>query len=411
MANEVGSAPSMETGGITLTALNPHVRADLDRFVAVIRSTPVRGLYEPFREVWCPPLDDTLRATLSPANPIYEHTEVRLFVASRGVIDVGRVVAIWNPLSTLTASDSLGLFGFFEAADVEVARTLLLEGVWPWLRQRGAAGMVGPISPTTNDEVGILVDGFHQHILLLTFSPPQYSEYFDALGFGKGKDVLGFTAPFRPETFRPVVGRRNNAVEIGKLGDALARRAGVTLEMIDKRKAGKFASEFCSIYNRAWRDHWGFEPYTSAEMLYAAKDLLQLIPKELIIAARNKEGEVIGGVICTPDLNDLFREFDGKLGIREMIKTAATLLAPPGFPFVKRSKTIRYIALGVLPQYESRGASAALMMKIASYGLSHGYEHLNMSWVLEDNEQMLSVPKKLDLKPDQRWRIYSWRPT
>mgnify|MGYP000312524986 CR=1 FL=1 len=411
MSSEVKVAPGSAGSGLTVTALRANVRADLDRFVAVTRSAPIRTLYEPYREIWCPPLDDTLRATLAPENPIYEHTDWSLFVASRGTVDVGRVAAFWNPLSTLVANDKLGFFGFFEAADVEVARMLLFEGVWPWLKRHGASGMVGNISPTTNDEVGVLIEGFHQHILLLAFNPPEYPRFFAELGFGKEHDILGFTAPFRPETFQPVVGRRHSYDDMDRFADVMARRAGVTIETLDKRHADRFAREFCSVYNRAWRDHWGFEPYTSAELLYTARDLLGLIPKDLVQLARNKAGEMVGVVICTPDLNDIFRSFDGKMGIREMAKTAAAIFAPPGFPLVKRSKTIRYIALGVLPEYESKGTSAALMMKIASYGLRRGYTHLNISWVLEDNEPMLSVPKKLHLSPDQRWRFFSWRPT
>jgi hypothetical protein len=325
---------------------------------------------------------------------------------------VGRVAAFWNPLSTLVINDNLGFFGFFEAADLETARTLLFDAVWPWLKAYGASGMVGSISPTTNDEVGVLVEGFHQHILLLAFNPPEYPRFFDALGFGKEHDALGFTAPFRPETFQPVVGRRTSPDDMGKFADMMARRAGVTIETLDKRHPDRFAREFCSLYNRAWRDHWGFEPYTSAELLYAAKDLLGLIPKEMVLSARDKDGEMVGCAVCTPDLNDVFREFDGKMGIREMAKTAAAIFAPASFSFVKRSRTMRYIALGVLPKYESRGASAALMLKIAAYGLRAGYELFNNSWVLEDNERMMNVPvNKLHLSPDQRWRFYSWRPT
>jgi hypothetical protein len=412
MSSEPTTVSSVAGTGVTVAALNAHVRADLNRFIAVTRSTPVRVLYEPYRGVWCPPLEATLRATLAPENPIYEHTEWKLFVASRGAVDVGRVAAFWNPLSTLVVNDNLGFFGFFEAADVETARALLFDAVWPWLKQRGAGGMVGNISPTTNDEVGVLVEGYHRHIFLLSFNPPEYPRFFDALGFGKEHDVLSFVTPFRAEVFRPVVGRRTSPDDIGTFADAMARRAGVTIETLDKRHPDKFAREFCSLYNKAWRDHWGFEPYTSAEMLYTAKDLLGLIPKEMVLSTRNKDGEMVGGAVCMPDLNDLFREFDGKMGVREMAKTAAAIFAPASFSFVKRSKTLRFIALGVLPGHKSRGASAALMLKIVAYGLQHGYELFNQSWVLEDNAPMLSVMQQsMHLEIDQRWRFYSWRPS
>lgn len=406
------SEPQSASGqtGLTVTRLDNANPADVDRFIRVPRSPGIQALYAPYRDVWCPYTDDTLRQTLSPKNPIYEHTDCQLFVVSRDGTDRGRVAAFHNPLSTLVAEQKLGYFGFFEAADQEAARALLLEGAWPWLRSLGMAGLVGNISPTTNDEVGVLIEGFHRHILLLEFNPPEYRTFFEGLGFTKAMDVFSFTAPLTRETFGEGLAGRGSARDMEHIASLMARRAGITLEYLNKRRVADVAREFCAMYNRAWRGHWGFEPFTSAELLYLARDLLMLLPSDLIILARNKQGKLVGAALCTPDLNVLFRQFDGRMGLREQLRAVLAMWAPRWLPIGARPNLLRIIAMGVLPEYERRGASAAIMARIVENGLKRGFTEASISWVLEDNEEMLAVPRRFGLKIDQTWRLYQWRP-
>ena len=385
---------------VQLVRLRNSKRDDLHRFTRVPKSPPVRALYAPYEGIWCPYADDTLLRTLSPENPIYEHTDCQLFVAVRDGVDCGRVAAFHNPLSSLTIEQKLGVFGFFEAADHEVARVLLLDGAWPWLRGLGLRGMVGNVNPTTNDEVGVLVQGFHRHTFMLEFNPPEYPAFLEALGFRKAKDVFSFVAPLRPDRFADLLSGKSSPADIERICGLMARRAGISLEYLDKRDVAGAAREFCAVYNRAWRGHWGFEPMTSAELLYLAKDLLLLLPRDLVIFARDREGRLVGGALCAPDLNEVFRDFDGRMGLREMLYAVAALWAPRWFPLKRRPSTLRIIALGVLPEHESRVVNA----------YRRGFKEANISWVLEDNDAMLAFPRRLGLEPDQVWRFYQYRP-
>lgn len=396
---------------ISLTSLDNVKRVDVDRFINVTRSAPIQALYAPYRDVWCPYTEDTLRKTLLFDNPIFEHTDCRLFIATQDGVDVGRVAAFYNPLSTLTTEKQLGSFGFFEATSLDVARALLLDGAWPYLQTHGAKGMVGNNNPTNNDEVGILIEGFHRHTLLLEFNPPDYKTYLEALGFTKAMDVLSFIAKLTPEFFQKFMSGKTDPASFERASKLMARRAGITLEYLNKRKVAQTAHEFCGMYNRSWRDHWGFEPFTSAELLYLSADLLQLLPSDLVITARNKEGKPVGAALCTPDLNQLFRGFDGKMGIVEMIQAVYAMWAPRWLPSKHRPTMLRIIALGVLAEYNRRGASAALMMSIVYHAFKKGYKEASVSWVLEDNQAVLDIPQRFELPVDQRWRMYEYRPS
>jgi len=406
----MATTPGEAASGVSVSALKQTSRADIDRFVKVTRSPEIQRLYAPYRDVWCPYTDDTLVRTFSLDNPIYEHTDAQMFVASRSGRDCGRVIALHNPLSSVTREQGLGFFGFFEADGVETARALLLESAWPWLQKRGLKGIVGNVSPSTNDELGVLIEGFHRHVLLLEFNPPEYPKYLEAIGFGKEKDVFGYTTRLDAPHFREVLSGRGSEADFNRIARMMARRSGVTIEYLDKRKINRAASEFCRMYNRAWGDHWGFEPMTSAELLYIAKDLLQLLPSDLLIFVRNKDGELVGGALCTPDLNQLFRRFDGKMGPIEMLRAVGAMWGPGWISMLQRPKLLRVIGLGVMPTYERRGASTALMAQVLANAFKRGFEDVNVSWILEDNEPMLQIPRRFGMQAEQTWRVFSYRP-
>ena len=131
-------------------------RRDLTRFIKL----PWR-LYrnEPH---WIPPLVSERRRFLDrDKNPFFEHAEAEYFLAWRDGEPVGRISAhIDRRLNEFQGND-WGLFGFFESEDdPEVARALL-DAAAGWLaRARAGSEMLGPMDFTTNDECGLLVEGY-----------------------------------------------------------------------------------------------------------------------------------------------------------------------------------------------------------------------------------------------------------
>ena len=53
--------------------------------------------------------------------------------------------------------------------------------------------MLGPMNPTTNDECGLLIEGFDSPpVLMMTYNPRYYVPLVEAAGFRKTKDLLAF---------------------------------------------------------------------------------------------------------------------------------------------------------------------------------------------------------------------------
>ena len=54
------------------------------------------------------------------------------------------------------------MFGFFDAEDDPEIGEALLDAAEDWVRERGRDRMVGPMDFTTNDECGLLIEGYER---------------------------------------------------------------------------------------------------------------------------------------------------------------------------------------------------------------------------------------------------------
>src|SRR5208283_2278951 len=142
---------------------------------------------------WVAPLLMDLKKVFTDENPLFQHAEMALWVATRDGKDVGRIAGIIDQTHNSVQKDSAAFFGFFECVnDGEVSRRLF-QAVNDWAKGRGMRRLLGPMNPTTNDECGLLVDGFDSSpIFMMTYNPRYYVDLVNAEGFRKAKDLLAY---------------------------------------------------------------------------------------------------------------------------------------------------------------------------------------------------------------------------
>ena len=109
-------------------------------------------------------------------NPYFEHAEVELFVAERDGEPVGRISAQVDHRWDEYQGGSDAMFGFFETIeDPEVAQGSARRRQPSGRRAKGRNRMLGPMDFTTNDEIGILIEGFERRPMILEpWHPPFY---------------------------------------------------------------------------------------------------------------------------------------------------------------------------------------------------------------------------------------------
>ncbi len=336
---------------------------------------------------WTPMLRRDARALVDRAkNPFYSHAERALFVARRGGRPVGRIAAIHDRLHLETHHDGAGFFGFFECEDDPPAAKALLDAAGAWLRARSLSLQRGPMNPSINDEIGVLVEGFDTpSVLMMPHNPRYYPALLEAAGLRKAKDVLAFQNTHTTLPQRLVAAT-----------DLVRSRYGVTCRRIDMKRFREEVALIKRLFNAGWQRNWGYVPMTDGEIDYIAGQLKPLVVPELVLFAE-RAGEPVGFAAAVPDFNVALRANpSGRLfpGILRVLWSA------------RRIKRLRVLLLGVLPEWHNRGVDALLYRRIWEDGRAKGYDWAEGGWVLEDNRPMINALTRLGFTPYKTYRIY-----
>src|SRR2546423_2035332 len=117
-------------------------------------------------------------------NPFYKHSDAAFFLAEENGKIKGRIAAIVNHHHNNFHNDRTGFFGFFECIDDEHVAAKLLESAEGFLREKEMTDILGPHNPSTNDELGLLVEGFGlPPVLLMTYNPRYYPALLEKNGY------------------------------------------------------------------------------------------------------------------------------------------------------------------------------------------------------------------------------------
>ena len=326
-------------------------------------------------------------------NPYFEHAEAEYFVAERDGEPVGRITAQVDERWDEFQGGSDAMFGFFETANDPEVAAALFEAANEWVRSKGRSRILGPMDFTTNDEVGILIEGFERRPMILEpWHPPYYRELVEAAGFGKAMDLQMWELQFgdlkEGERFDPSI-------------HAAAKKAledeGIAIRNMRKSDMAGEVRRFMDVYNEAWGDNWGFVPITDAEVNFQAKNLKQVLDEDWAYMAE-KDGEVVGAALTLPDINQVMAKLDGRL---LPFGWARFLLGK------RKIDQCRVFALGVKHDYRHTGVAAGLYLKhLETAAIPGGIVGGEMGWILETNEPMNRAMEGMGGKVVKRYRIY-----
>jgi GNAT superfamily N-acetyltransferase len=370
-----------------LTVRPVRGRRDLTRFVKL-----------PFRlhrdhEQWVPPLLYERRRFLDRQhNPYFQHAEAEYFVCERDERVVGRITAQIDHRWDEYQGGSDGMFGFFECENDLAAARALVGTAAEWARQRGRERMIGPMDFTTNDECGVLIEGYeHRPMILEPWHPPYYRELLESQGLAKRMDLLMWSLE---------MGKLKQGTEFHPMIHAAAEQAtrehGVVLRSMRKGDLEAEVHRFMDIYNEAWGDNWGFVPITDAEVAFQAENLKPILSEDWAMIAE-RDGEVLGAALTLPDVNQVLAKMGGRL-------------LPFGWLrfLLGRRKVdrIRVFALGVRPEHQHLGVAAALFVRHLEASAKTGIPAGEMGWILETNEPMNRAMEGMGGEVVKKYRLY-----
>ncbi len=339
---------------------------------------------------WVAPLLMDVRKRLDRArNPFFAHGDAEYFLAYREGRAVGRVTAqVDRNLNEFQGSD-WGLFGFFECEDDTEAAAALLAAAEAWLGVRDCGRMVGPMDFTTNDECGVLIEGYERRPIILT---PWTHRYYPALLLGSGLRKAMDTLMWELR----IEGRDKVHRAIWAMAEKVETEHGITVRPMRKRDLEAEVSRFLEVYNAAWERNWGFVPLTEEEARHYAKDLKPVLDENWAMIAE-KDGETVGAALTLPDYNQVLAHLDGRLLPFGWLKALY---------WRRKIDRVRVFALGVKPEYQHTGVAARMYQMHFDAAERTPQKHGEMGWILETNDTMNRAMEGMGGRIVRRYRLY-----
>jgi GNAT superfamily N-acetyltransferase len=371
-----------------VTVIEVKTPQQLKRFIdlpfALYRGKHGHGAKYP---CWVPPLKKEVAAILDfQHHPFWEHAIGTLFLAEKAGKTVGRISAQIDHNYNKLWEEKLGSFGFFECVDDQEVANALFDAAAQWVKTRGMNRLRGPMSPSSNDEWGFLFEGFDQPpVLMMPYNPPYYLRLAENCGFVKAKDLLAFIKyAHTPMPERLVA-----------LAERLRTNPNITVRPINMKKLPSEMAIVQELYNTSWEKNWGFSPMTDKEMNLLAQNLKTFADPNMVLLAFY-QGKPAGLAITLPDMNQVLKHLNGKLGLIGMVK----------FLYYRRKITgARAIVFGFKPEYRRLGLPVLLFYETEKYMRQKGYQWCELSWNLEDNWLINEFDRELGGEVYKKYRV------
>ncbi len=356
--------------------------SDLDDFVNLPWKIYAKDPY------WVPPLKKTVRRLLDPTkHPFWRFSERVLFLARRGSRTVGRIAGILDHNFNSFHDEKMGAWGFFESENDPYIAEAMFGAVEQWTRSKCLSFLRGPFNPSTNYEVGLLVEGFqYPPSIMMPYNPPYYEQLVEAYGFAKEKDLLSMIL----ERNQKKSGRME------RLARRIKRNTKVTVRSVNKKNFYSEVALIREIYNAAWSKNWGFVPMTDEEMLVMGKDLIRILDEEAILFVYY-EGDPVGVAVGLPDISPLLKRLNGKMGLLGILKAL----------FYKHEiKGFRVLAMGFKKNFQGLGLPILMCDHLMDTWERRGFDYIELGWNLEDNYDIIKIELEFGARVNKRYRIF-----
>lgn len=330
------------------------------------------------------PLDEEVKAIFDPAkNKLFRNGDAkRWLLKDDNNKTVGRIASFYNEALSRANDQPTGGIGFFDSINDVEASKILFDASREWLVGKGMEAMDGPINFGERDSFwGCLVDGFYPPIFNMPYNFPYYKDLFESYGFQNYFNQYTYHRLLVPGKLTPVV--EEKAMKILNNKD-------YHFKTIDTKNTDKFIEDFMIIYNKAWARFPGIKKLSKAHAAALFKSLKPIMDPRLILYGYYKN-EPVAFFIMMPDINQIIREFDGKLYMINKLKLI--------FKIKYTSATDKVIGriFGVVPEHQGRGVEAGLIKtfeKIVIKPKFH-YKDLEMNWIGDFNPIMMKVCEQI----------------
>ena len=330
---------------------------------------------------WVPPIiSEEVNVFDKKKNPVLADSDVRLFLAYKNEVLVGRIAAIINWIEVNEQGLRKIRFGWMDMIDdLEVTKALLSKVNSIGISQK-MDYMEGPMGFSNLDKVGVLTYGYEEIGKMITwYNPPYYVDHFKKLNFKvekeyvehkfKVKDILFETH----ERLQGLIKKRYNlrALSFNKTKDVLV-----------------YADRMFDLFNDSFARLSSFVKIPDIQKDHLKKKFLSFINPEYIKFVINGSNELVAFSVIMPSYSTAFQKINGNIfpfGLYHIFKA-------------KKSKTVDLYLIGVRPEYQKKGVHAIIFNEFQKTFEKHKISECRITPVLTDNVAMRNMWTDYKLK-------------
>ena len=356
---------------MTLLTKEVLTRRELRQFVSFPENLYRNSPY------WVPALHSDEYDTLGPKNPALEFCERALYLVLRDGEIVGRVAAIINHNANERWKEEVVRFGWIDFInDLDVVRALI-DAVAAWGKARGCVKIKGPLGFSDLDKEGLLVEGYdHLSPFTVIYNYPYYGDLLEQVGFVKDADwtqkIVDIPVGEVPQMqFVPLVEQR------------FGLHAVTNMSM--RQMGKKYGIELFHLINTSFAELYEYSPLSDKQIEAYLKVYIPILNKDFVAVIVDAEDQVAGFAFCVPSLSQAFRKAKGRLfpfGFLHILKAIRKADA---------IDAIDALMIGVLPQYQGKGASLLIFKYLLDSCHKYGVTRMYANPQLETNHKVQSV--------------------
>lgn len=322
-------------------------------------------------------------------NAAYEFCDAECFLAYKDGQIAGRIAAIINRKANEDWKRNSVRFGWFDTINDQEVANALLKTVINWGRERGCDNIRGPWGFTDMDKEGSLVEGYDKLCpFTCLYNYPYYDSLLQCAGFRKDVDWIQRIVHFNPE--QPPMFRLARIVE-KRYGLHMAKTSS-TAEL-----ARKYGMAIFHMYNETFAPLFMFSPLNDKQIKNYLDTYVPILSMRFVAVCLDRDDNPVGFAFCVPSLSKAVKKSHGHLFPTGFLRI---------FHALHKNDTLEALMIGVLPEYQGKGANILLLEYIHNSCVEAGIKHVIINPQLETNYKALSLFNQYTIEPYMRRRAY-----
>lgn len=323
-------------------------------------------------------------------NPAYEFCETKLFLAYKNNKIVGRIGALINHAYNKKWNKNAIRFTRFDFIDDYEVSSALFNEVVKWGKERGLNEAMGPIGFTDMDHEGMLIEGFEELNMSITFyNHPYYIDHMERLGLRKDADWV---------EYQLMVPEKQDE-RMKRISDHLQKRNGYYAVFYhDRKKLYKEAFDAFKLIDAEFAKLYGTVPLTEGVIKKAIDDYIPLVNLKYICTIKDKEDKIVAFAILVPSIAKALKKSNGKMfpfGVFRMLRALKG-----------KNDTLEMFMIAVDGEHQKRGLPAIIMEKMLEMCIDNGVKICETGPELELNEAVQSMWKTFNTRQHRRRRCW-----